>query len=187
MIRFGDKININGFSVENMDMSDIERIESDLPKNGIFDLNIAEKGLIITLEGQNACQDKIIKLDRYLGFLESHKNKAWSNAALIIAKEKGYKTAKDKEWFAQSDDDYISFSNKITLTKAARKWLENKSSYFSGWHYAFKTFLRRDYSIENSTTINYGAYNKVAWREEDVSDSNSDSQDIGGDDIDWNE
>ena len=163
---FKYKINIENFSIDSMDISDIEEVEAKLPKSGIFDLNIAERGLVLTLEAQNIFKDKIAKIDRYLGFLDSKKNVAWTKAALIEAKAKGYKTAKDKEWFAQADDDFIKAQNEITLAKAAKKWLENKSSYFSGWHYAFKTFLRRDYSIENSTTINYGAYNRVAWGDE---------------------
>ena len=185
---FKYKVDIENFSIDSMDISDIEKIEAELPKSGIFDLNIAERGLILTLEAQNVCQDKIAKIDRYLGFLDSKKNVAWSKAALVEAKVKGYKTAKDKEWFAQADGDFISCQNEITLAKAAKKWLENKSSYFSGWHYAFKTFLRRDYSIENSTTINYGAYNRVAWGDEAASSiENSDfSENIcENDDIEW--
>ena len=187
MESFKAKISIDGFKVENLDISDIENIEGQLPRSGVFDLNIAERGLVLTLEGQNLCQDKIIRLDRYLGHLEMMKNRSWSEAALVKAKDKGYKTAKDKEWFAQADSQYIAISNDITLTKATKKWLENKSGYFSGWHYAFKTFLRRDYSIENSTTINYGAYNKVAWREEPSEDNASGAENMCNDGIDWDE
>ncbi len=157
--KFISKINIDNFSIEDIDIGEIERIQSKLPRNGVIDLNIAERLLIFTLEGQNLCQEKITQIDRWCGYLEGLKNKAWSNAALVKAKEKGYKTAKDKEWYAAADDDYIKILNKITIAKAAKKWMENKSGYFSSWHYALKTFIRRDYLIENSTNMTVRAYN----------------------------
>ena len=138
-----------GFSIEDIDITPINDIINMLPKNGVVDLNIAERGLLLTLEAQNLCQEKIVQIDRLIGFLESQRNKAWSEAALNKAKQPGYKTAKDKEWFAQSDEDYIDAYNNLVLAKACKKWLENKAGYFSGWHYSLKTFLKRDYSIEN--------------------------------------
>jgi len=137
------------------------------------------------LEAQNLCQEKIVQIDRLIGFLESEKNKAWSDAALSKSKEAGYKTVKDKEWFAQADDTYIDAANKLVLAKACKKWLENKASYFSGWHYALKTFLKRDYGIENSSTIGYNGVQAASGvlpsREEE------EEEDIIGssDDIPW--
>ena len=150
------------FSIENIDIGPITDIISMLPRNGIVDLNIAERGLLLTLEAQNLCQERIIEIDRLIGRLESEKNKAWSEAALNKAKQAGYKTAKDKEWFAQSDDDYIEACNNLTMAKACKKWLENKASYFSGWHYSLKTFLKRDYSIEMSSNIGYNSVDASA-------------------------
>lgn len=150
------------FSIYNIDISPIIEIISTLPTNGIVDLNIAERGLLLTLEAQNLCQERIIEIDRLIGNLESEKNKAWSNAALEKAKKAGHKTAKDKEWFAQSDDEYVDACNNLTMAKACKKWLENKASYFSGWHYSLKTFLKRDYSIEMSSNIGYNSLDASA-------------------------
>lgn len=158
-MNFGELASLEGFSVRGMDIDDINRIESMLPKNGIIDINIAEIGIVATLEGQNACQEKILKVERIIGFLEGKRNKAWSEAALVTAKNVGHKTSKDKEWYASSDEEFIKYYNEVIMAKACKRWLENKASYFSSWHYAFKTFLRRDYSIENSSTLNIGAYN----------------------------
>lgn len=188
MSSFLNKIDITDFSVEKMDISKIQAIEDKLPRSGVFDLNIAEVGLVLTLEAQNLCQDKIIKIDRYIGYLEGQKNKAWSKAALVDAKTAGYKTAKDKEWYAQSDDDYVNVLNEVTLAKATKKWLENKASYFSGWHYAFKTFLRRDYSIENLSGVNFGAYNDIVWGDEASQTISDESKDFcGNEEIEWDE
>jgi hypothetical protein len=159
MALFKDRINIDNFSIEGIDVSEIDRISNFLPKNGVIDINIAEQALAITLEGQNLCQEKIVQIDRWIGIKETEKNRAWSNAAITKSKVSGLKTVKEKEWFAQSDDDYVDACNNFTLAKACKKWFENKANYFQTWHYAIKTFLRRDYSIENIGGISTSAYN----------------------------
>ena len=182
-----DKVSISGFAIENIDISGIEEVISHLPKSGIVDPNIAEKGLLYTLEGQNLCQEKIVQVDRWIGQLESSKNKAWSQAALVKAKEAGYKTAKDKEWFAQSDDDYINSCNELVLAKACKKWLENKAGYFLAWHYALKTFLKRDYSIESASGVGYniGQANPEPFPSPSNNRDQETDSDFGGDDFEW--
>jgi hypothetical protein len=155
MSTFKEKVDVSDFRVENIDTSEIDRVIAWLPVNGVFDLNIAEQGLIMTLSAQNFCQDKILQIDRWIGVLESEKNKAWSKAALDKAKDEGHKTIKLREWYAQADDDYIEACNKLTVAKACKRWFENKAGYFSSWHYAFKTFLRRDYEIEKLSNVGY--------------------------------
>mgnify|MGYP001169081187 FL=1 len=182
-----DKVSISGFAIENIDISGIEEVVAHLPKSGIVDPNIAEKGLLYTLEGQNLCQEKIVQVDRWIGQLESSKNKAWSQAALVKAKEAGYKTVKDKEWFAQSDDDYIDSCNELVMAKACKKWLENKAGYFLAWHYALKTFLRRDYSIESASGVGYniGQANPEPFPSKSKAAEEGFDSDFGGDDIEW--
>ena len=180
-----EKISISNFSIENIDISGIEEVVSHLPKNGVLDPNIAEKGLLYTLEGQNLCQEKVVQVDRWIGQLESLKNKAWSQAALTKSKEAGYKTVKDKEWFAQADDKYIEACNNLVLAKACKKWLENKASYFLAWHYALKTFLRRDYSIESASGVGYNIGQTNPEPFPSSSKSDQDDLDIGGDDFEW--
>lgn len=149
-----DILSIESFSIESIDVSEIHKIANMLPRNGIADTNIAERGLIYTLEGQNLCQEKIAQLDVWISRKESICDKSYSLAALEKAKNAGHKTAKEKEWFAQADDDYINAQNDVAIAKACRRWFENKASYFSAWHYALKTFLRRDYELEGAATIN---------------------------------
>jgi len=182
MAKIKDLLNLENFSPEEIDLSPLEKISGMLPSNGIVDLNIAEQGLITTLEGQNFCQEKIALLDRYIGLLESKKNKAWSNAALNKSKEEGHKTGKDKEWFAQADDEYIEFCNKLTMAKATKKWFENKANYYFGWHYTFKTFLRRDYPIEKSSNITFGAYD---FEEKETPPPSDVDIEVNSDDIEW--
>jgi hypothetical protein len=183
MAKIKDLLSLEGFSPEEIDTSNLNKIAGMLPVNGVIDINIAEQGLIFTLEGQNACQEKIALLDRYIGLFETKKNKAWSNAALNKAKEEGHKTAKDKEWFAQADDEYIEICNKLTMAKATKKWFENKANYFFGWHYTFKTFLRRDYPIEKSSNLTFGAFD---FSEGDNSpEPSSPDIEVNSDDIEW--
>lgn len=161
MSKLKQHIDIEGFTIENLDTHEIDDILDWLPKNDVFDLNIAEQGVIKSLHAENICQEYIAKIDRYIGKKDSDKNKAWANAALDRAGKAGHKTAKDKEWFALADDEYQTVVNEMTLAKAAKKWMENKADYFRNWHYAFKTFLKRDYSLErlsNTDGLGYNAH-----------------------------
>ena len=162
MANLYEKVSTKNFSIKNIDISPIEDIANSLPKNGIIDVNIAERGLVATLEGQNFCQEKIV----------------------ILAKQAGHKTVKDKEWYAQADDQYVKAHNDLVMAKACKKWLENKTNYFSGWHYALKSFLKRDYSIENSSGISYvSGYNDSTSMTADYPMQKD--VDVSTDDIDW--
>ena len=179
---FKENIDLDTFKVSDLDISDIRDVERSLPNTGVFDLNIAELGLISTLRGENLCQEKIVFIDRYIGFLDGEKSKAWTDAALSKSKAAGYKTAKDKEWIAAADTDYIIAANKLTMAKATKRWLEKKAGSFEKWHYAFKSFLRRDYSLENISGIKYNGYNNnVGGGSQELHDANI----CGDDDIQW--
>jgi hypothetical protein len=156
---FKEKIDITDFTIEGIDISQLDKVSDWLPKNGVIDLNIAEQGLFLTLHAQNFCQEQIVKVDRIIGVRESEKNRAWSRAALDKALAAGHKTIKNKEWFALSDDDYIDACNRLTMAKACKRYFENKASHFSGWHYAFKTFLKRDYDLERLGNLQANGYN----------------------------
>ena len=182
MTTFGELADTKDFSIKKLNIDDIRKIEEVMPSNGIVDVNIAERGLVATLEGQNLCQEKLVKVERWIGIMESNKAKAWSKAALDEAPKSGYKTGKDKEWYASSDSEYLKYQNEITLSKACKKWLENKASYFSSWHYAFKTFLSRDYLLEKSATnSNYGYTTDVGGSDDPLQPTD---KDMCGE-IDW--
>lgn len=185
-MKFVDKVNINGFSSKSLDISEILEIEGLLPtrKNSVVDLNIASSGMVLTLQGMNLCQEKIVLMDRYLGTLEGKKNKAWAEAALVLAPANGYKTGKDKEWFASADDDYIDNCNEISLAKAGKKFLENKASFFSGWHYAFKTFLGRDFFLEKLAGSGLGDYT-INVRDDDLQETQEKNKKVQSSDVDW--
>jgi len=180
MKKIKDFLSIEDFSPEEIGVDFLNQIIL-VPKNGTVDANIAEQGLILTLEAQNFCQEKIALLDRYIGYCEAQKNKAWSDAALVKSKVDGHKTAKDKEWFAQSDETFISFCNKLTIAKATKKWFEGKANYYFGWHYTFKTFLKRDYPIERSSNLTFGAFE---FEEAPVVKSLQNIE-VNTDDIEW--
>jgi hypothetical protein len=174
-------LNIEDFTLEKIDISQIEDVEVFLPRNNAFDLNIAEKGLIHVLHAENFCQDSIIKIEKHISFLEKKKAKAWAEAALNKASQSGLKTAKEKEWFAESDEDYIEILNHINISKAAKKWFESKATYFRTWHYAFKSFLSRDYSLEKLGSLSSVSINEEAFI---PAVAKGKSNDFGGD-VDW--
>ena len=154
-----DRIALDSFSIQDIDVSEIDDVSNWLPANGIMDINIAEKGLVLTLHAQNICQEKIARVDRWISIKEGEKSKAWSEAALVKATAAGHKTVKNREWFAQADDDYIEACNEVTIAKATKKWLENKASHFERWHYTFKHFLKRDYGLERLGNFQQAGYN----------------------------
>jgi hypothetical protein len=172
-----NNIDFNNFSVNNINVSEIDKVVAWLPTSGAFDLNIAEEGLVLTLGALNFCQDKIFLLERWAGHLESEKNRSWSKAAIDKAKAAGHSTIKLREWFAQADDDYIQVCNQLTMAKALKRWFDNKADYFSSWHYAFKTFLKRDYSIEKMSNI---GYNNDMGSSRPVSQNQNGNDNFGG-------
>lgn len=159
MTTFGDRIKLDSFSIENIDISEIEEVSEWLPENGVMDINIAEQGLVFTLHAQNNCQQLIAKIDRWISIKDGDKNRAWAHAALVKAGESGLKGVKNCEWFAQADDDYIEACNQLAIAKAAKKWMDNKAKNFEHWHYAFKTFLKRDYGLERLGNFQQGGGN----------------------------
>ncbi len=184
MAKYNEIFNTSEFKVEEIDTSNIQSISDWLPKNGVMDLNIAEQGLIKTLHAINLCQEYIPKIDLVISQKESAVKKAWTTAALDKTKESEIKTAKDKEWFAQADNDYIHACNELSIAKAAKKWFENKAELFTNWHYALKTFLRRDYDLERMSGVTPVTSSRPS-RSESHSRS-TDSPDIGGE-IEWGE
>ena len=172
---------IRDLDINELDISDIKRVHSLLPsgEHSYVDINIAERGMRITLEGIYACQEKIVKVDRWIGHKESEKNKAWSRAALDGAANAGYKTAKDRENFALGDDTYIEKCNELLSGKAFKKYLENAMDLFKLWHFTFKEFLRRDIPVERmsvSQPVISPGYSLSDKDEENMCD-----------DIDWSE
>lgn len=157
MSKFGDKINVDGFSVENIDISEIEELTDWMPLNGVVDLNIAEQGLVKALHGQSLCQEILIQIDRLIGIKEGEKNKAFGEAYLNKAVNAGHKVVRSREVFSEADDDYIKASNELAIAKAAKKWFENKAAYFLAQHYMHKTFLKRDYSLEQLGNFQAGS------------------------------
>jgi len=186
MSTFRDRINLDSFSIEDMNTTEIDSVFDWLPSNGVMDVNIAERGLVMTLHAQNICQEHIAKVDRWTSIKESQKNKAWTEAALVKASAAGYKTVKNREWFAQADDEYIEACNEVAIAKAAKRWLENKAKHFEHWHYAFKTFIKRDYGLEKLGNFSQMGYNGSV--DSGVREPNSDEEsDETRGDMNWSE
>ena len=163
-MKIKDVLDTENFSVENLDVSEIQNLSRILPRSGVIDSNIAEKHLITTIEAQDLCQEKSILIDKIISIKKILLDKAEAESALIRAKEAGHKTAKEKEWFIQTDEEVLVIKKELETAKVYKLWIENKVKYFSMWHYALKSFLRRDYGIESSS--NYSVFSSVPSREE---------------------
>jgi hypothetical protein len=187
-MRFNEVINIKDFSIEDLDLTEIMKISHDLPKSKVIDSNVAEKYIISTIEAQDLCQEKIALVERWIGIKKMILDKSEAESALIRAKDAGHKTAKEKEWFVQSDDLVISAMDDLEKAKVCKLWLDNKIKYFSMWHYSLKAFIRRDYGIEGASNYSaFAATPEYNMESEPVSHSRSASKkedDMCGD-IDW--
>lgn len=181
MSKLNDYTNLDNFNIEKIDTTELDDIIGWFPANGMFDLNIAEQGLVKCLHAENLCQNILIKIDKKISLLETEKSKAWAEAALNKSKIAGHKTAKDKEWYALADDDFIKIQNEISIAKAAKKWFEHKADYFRNWQYAFKTFLKRDYSLEK-----FGNFSDKWYNIPTEDDRDSEGPNFGGE-IEWND
>lgn len=150
-MKFKSVVNISDFNIDDLDLSEILKFGKILPKNGVIDANIAEKYLIVTIEAQDLCQEKIAQVDKFIAFKKIMLDKVEAESALIRAKDAGHKTAKEKEWFVQSDEQVIVVKGELETAKVCKIWLENKVKYFSMWHYSLKSYMRRDYGIESAS------------------------------------
>ena len=155
-MRFKEVIDTQEFSIENLDLTEIQKISQTLPKSKVIDSNIAEQYLVATIEAQDLCQEKIAQVERWIGIKKMMLDKSEAESALIRAKDAGHKTAKEKEWFIQSDEQVIALRDELEKAKVCKLYLDNKIKYFSMWHYSLKAFLRRDYGIESSS--NYSTF-----------------------------
>lgn len=186
-MRFSEVINTKDFSIENLDITEIQRLAASLPRSKVIDTNIAELYLVSTIEAQDLCQEKMIQVERWISIKKIAYDKAEAESALVRAKNAGHKTAKEKEWFIQSDDEVSNIKDELEKARVCKLWLENKIKYFSMWHYSLKSFLRRDYGIEASS--NYSAFAPTPeYNEGDEngfrSRGSQENKDICGD-IDW--
>lgn len=178
------------FSIETLDISEIQKISNVLPRTKVIDSNIAEKYIICTIEAQDLCQEKMIQVERWIGMKRIALDKEEAESALVRAKDAGHKTAKEKDWFVQSDQAVMDLRDELDKAKVAKIWLDNKIKYFSMWHYSLRAFIKRDYNIEKSST--YSTFGETPEYNSENSDSDNSRQrngfsKMGGDidDIEW--
>jgi hypothetical protein len=187
-MRFKEIINTQDFSIENLDLTEIQKISASLPRTKVIDANIAELYLVSTIEAQDLCQEKMVQVERWISIKKMQYDKAEAEAALIRAKDAGHKTAKEKEWFIQSDEQVLKIKDDLEKARVCKLWLENKIKYFSMWHYSLKSFLRRDYGIEGASNYSTFAptpeYNEGEEIESRSRSTQQKTKDICGE-IDW--
>lgn len=188
--RFSGIMSTEEFSIENLDISEIQKISNILPRTKVIDSNIAEKYIICTIEAQDLCQEKMIQVERWIGMKRIALDKEEAESALIRAKDAGHKTAKEKDWFVQSDQAVMDLRDELDKAKVAKIWLDNKIKYFSMWHYSLRAFIKRDYNIEKSST--YSTFGEIPEYNSENSYSDNSRQrngfsKMGGDidDIEW--
>lgn len=150
-MKFGELSTISDFTIEGMDLTEIIKIGRELPKNKNIDGGVAEKYLLLTIEAQDMCQEKIAQVNRFIGIKKIFLDKEEASCSLFKAKDAGNKTIKEKEWFAQINDIVVELKKEIEMAKVAKSWLEAKIKYFTMWHYSLKLFITKDYDVLMTT------------------------------------
>lgn len=118
-MRFNEVINTKDFSIENLDLTEIQKITHSLPRGQVIDANIAEQHLVSTIEAQDLCQEKIAQVERWIGIKRIMLDKAEAESALIRAKEAGHKTVKEKNGLSSVMKQFSHFGMNLKKPRSA--------------------------------------------------------------------
>lgn len=98
------------------------------------------------LEGLDKAGELVAMSTRYeLEMIQAAK-KAYAHAFLVLAPQHGYKTAKDKEMFAELDDQYAETKRKLDNAKAFRILIEAKRDDLAKAHHLMRKIAEGDIS-----------------------------------------
>lgn len=144
LVKISKQIEEKDFNPFEVDLSEIKDLSKMIPSAGVIDLNIAEELATQFVRGADVCVELLSIAVRYEGRMITQKKKAWSEAMYIRAKEKELKTAKEKEAYADSDEEYLYWQEKAIDATAFKKWLENKYEVFVKAHHLSKSIFENN-------------------------------------------
>lgn len=149
-ITTGDILNIDGFDPMAIDVTYIKETMEEMPKDGLIDINNAERLATMFLRCADYCGDLLAKALRYLGHKETLKRAGKSSAVYRKIKEKVTPTVA-KEAFAD-DDEYIRVANEATDAEALLKWIDEKYQDLIKAHIMCKSILSRHATVERANS-----------------------------------
>jgi hypothetical protein len=127
-------------------------ISKEIPKN-IHDLDpsYAEYLAGAMLNGMAMCGELYSLAVSYELRLEAQKKAAFSKAMMVKATQAGFKSAKDREQYAFSDEDFIEASNKCIEAKMFKTMVEEKKQLFLKAHHLMKDVVSKDTDLVEKT------------------------------------
>jgi hypothetical protein len=99
------------------------------------------------LKGMSMCGELYSLAVSYEMRQESSKKAAFSRAMMVRASEAGFTSAKDREQFAYSDQDYLDASALCTEAKMFKTMIEEKKQLFLKAHHLMKDVVSKDTDI----------------------------------------
>lgn len=139
LIKFRKQLENDDVNIFDLDLKEIEELSSMLPRYGVIDMNVAEELATQFLRAADILSDIFGLSLSWEGRMMAQKQRAWGEAFYIKATSSGIKTAKEKEAFADSNDEFIKWSNKATDAQAFRKYIETKYQTFIKAHHLAKS------------------------------------------------
>jgi|3_EtaG_2_1085321.scaffolds.fasta_scaffold16697_2 hypothetical protein len=131
------------FSLENVDLSEVQELAKKIPSDGHVDLNTAEDLAVQFLRGADRCDEIYTTIIWLVQEKEDYKKKIFSEAVLGRATEKGAKNISEKKIYAEADPEYLEACRQYNKIIAIKKWLENKKQSLVSAHYLMKDILKR--------------------------------------------
>lgn len=123
-------------------------ISREIPRN-IHDIDpsYAEYLSGLMLKGMSMCGELYSLAVSYELKSEALKKAAFSRAMMVKATELGFKSAKDREQFAFSDEEFLQCSNTCTESKMFKTMIEEKKQLFLKAHHLMKDVVSQDTDI----------------------------------------
>jgi len=161
----GEILEFGTFTPEKVDVGDLNELSKHVPKDGHVDLGIAENLAVRFLRGADSCAELLGKLTWWLARKEDEKRAVFKEAMLVRATGAGFKTAKEKQIFAEADKEYLVACEAVSRAKVMVQWCKDKQRSLINAHYLMKHILGNNNAHRNASGIPMGA-GQASWGEQ---------------------
>lgn len=134
-------LGIEGFDPLKIDVSEIQSLSEQVPKDGNIEINNAEVLAVKFLRGADSCSNLLGKIDLWSGNKKTEKDQAIGVAAHKLMEQKIPSTSIDKRY--KEDENYVIACNAFTNAEAVKKWLERKYDNLIRAHHMCKDIQKR--------------------------------------------
>jgi hypothetical protein len=130
--------NVNSLDLE---VGEFQDLIKSMPESANLDIPILETLAQKYLRAADRCSEILSNLTLKEARCKSNKEKIKSQL-FLKANEFGYSTAKDKEAFAMSHEDYLSADDEYQTSKVVTAFFEHKHKWFLSAHHLMKDRLK---------------------------------------------